>query len=146
MHQALPQNVFAGTPRATLHSMGTNASPARRRFVISRVFGAYLAYPGLDLPMHALGGVAIAHFFWHAAPLPEATPILGAISRPGRLILCAALVGTSTVVWELLEWTGDALGYTSAQVDLDDTMLDMLLGLAGGALYLGIQALRRPVT
>jgi hypothetical protein len=111
--------------------------------VISRGFGAYLAYPGLDQPMHGLGGVAIAHFFWVATGLDEAIPILGNLLRTGRLILSMALVGTATVVWELLEWTGDALGYTSAQVGLDDTMLDMLLGLAGGALYFGIRALRR---
>jgi len=110
---------------------------------ISRGLGAYLEYPWLDQPMHGLGGVAIAHFFWVATGLAEATPILGSLPRPGRLVSSMALVGTATVVWECLEWTGDALGYTSAQVGLDDTMLDMLLGLAGGALYFGICAVRR---
>jgi hypothetical protein len=114
--------------------------------VISRGLGAYLALPGLDVPMHILGGVAIAHFFRLGTAVPEATPVLGNLSRSGRTILCAALVAAAALVWELLEWTGDALGYTSAQVDLDDTMLDMLLGLAGGALYLGLIELRRPVT
>lgn len=112
--------------------------------VISRGFGAYLAYPQLDLPMHLAGGVAIAHFFWVATRLESATPLLGAISRPGRLIFCSALVCTATLVWEWLEWTGDALGYTSAQAGLDDTMLDAAMGFAGGVLYLGFHALRRP--
>lgn len=108
--------------------------------VLSRLVGAYAQAPWLDLPMHVAGGVAIAHFFRGALLLPEATAVVGAPSRPGRFLLALALVCTSAVVWEFLEWTGDALGLTSAQAGLDDTMLDMALGAAGGVLYLAARS------
>lgn len=114
--------------------------------VMSRVFGVYEDLPGADIPMHLLGGVAIAHFFLGATTLPQATPILGATSRPGRTILAMALVCTSAVIWEFLEWTGDALQVTNAQGGLDDTMLDQLLGIMGGAVYLATRSLVWPST
>jgi hypothetical protein len=39
------------------------------------------------------------------------------------------------VFWEFAEFTSDALFGTQAQLGLDDTMLDMALGIAGGLSY-----------
>lgn len=109
--------------------------------LMSRVLGVYERFPGTDVPMHLLGGVAIAHFFLGATRLPQATPVLGAPSVAGRTILAWALTCAAAVIWEFLEWTGDALQVTNAQAGLDDTMLDQFLGVLGGTLYLATRLL-----
>ncbi len=111
--------------------------------VLSRGFGAYLAVPGLDIPMHVLGGVAIAFFIWRAIALPAATPVLGRPSDTGRLLLAFTAVCTAAALWEFAEWTTDRLGLTEAQVGLDDTLLDMALGIAGGTVFLWLAHRRR---
>ena len=111
--------------------------------VFSRVLGWYLTVPGLDMPMHFLGGVAIAYFFARSIRLESASPVLGALTTLGRCVLTIALVGLATVVWELAEWTTDSLELTRAQVGLDDTVLDMLLGLLGGVAFLLVSSRAR---
>ena len=103
---------------------------------ISRVVNGYILYPPLDIPMHFLGGVAIAFFFSRClAMVPE-----GAISGPPRhmaqALLVFSLTGTATVFWEFAEFFSDRLFGTRAQLGLEDTLLDMALGVAGGIAYL----------
>jgi hypothetical protein len=86
--------------------------------------------------MHLLGGVAIAYFFSSCfAALPE-----GLMAKEFRWIaeiLCvASLTATAAVFWEFAEFTSDRLFGTGAQKGLDDTLLDMALGILGGLMYL----------
>ena len=104
--------------------------------VASRVFGAYRVFPELDTPMHLIGGVAIAFFLWSSVNLDTARPILGSLSLTGKIVLTLAAVCTAAVIWEFAEWTTDHLGWTDAQLGLEDTLLDMLLGITGGVLFL----------
>lgn len=109
---------------------------------ISRGLNAYVLYPPLDIPMHFFGGVVIALFIWRcfAAISPAA------IAPPLRPALMALLVfsfsATATVFWEFAEFLSDRLFSTNAQVSLEDTLLDMALGLAGCLCWLGIAARR----
>lgn len=103
---------------------------------VSKGLDAYLHLPWLDIPMHFFGGVAIAFFYWKSLLHPLAASVLGELSSFGRQILGVAAVGATTAVWEFAEWFTDYLGITEAQVGLDDTILDMLLGFLGGILYL----------
>ena len=119
---------------------------------ISRVLNGYIIYPPLDIPMHFFGGVAIGYFFSGCfASVPK-----GAVEPTWRplvhLVLVISLTATASVFWEFAEFTSDALFGTHAQLDLDDTLLDMALGIAGGAAYvlmswkqgvLGVPALLR---
>jgi uncharacterized membrane protein len=108
--------------------------------VASRGLGAYESVPDLDIPMHLLGGVSIAFFFWRSVTCEAAGAVLGTLSRFGQLLLTLALVCASTVGWEFAEWTTDYLGWTRAQGGLGDTMLDMLLGILGGVGFLVVFA------
>jgi hypothetical protein len=86
--------------------------------------------------MHLLGGVAIAYFFSSCfAALPD-----GLMAKEFRWIaetVCvASLTATAAVFWEFAEFTSDRLFRTGAQKGLDDTLLDMALGILGGVLYL----------
>ncbi len=103
---------------------------------VSRGLDAYLAVPELDIPMHFAGGVAIAFFLWRSVNIAAASQVLGSLTPIGRLLLTVAAVCTSTVVWEFAEWTSDRLGWSHSQLGLDDTLLDMLLGITGGMFFL----------
>ena len=109
---------------------------------ISRGLNAYVLFPPLDIPMHFFGGVVIALFIWRcfAAISPAA------IAPPLRPVLIALLVfsftATATVFWEFAEFLSDRLFRTNAQVGLEDTLLDMALGLAGCLCWLGVAARR----
>ena len=114
--------------------------------LVSKGFEAYLHLPWLDIPMHFFGGVAITYFLWHSLRNPKAEDALGPRTLQADTLLAALGVGTTIAIWEFAEWSTDALGFTDAQVGLDDTMLDMFLGLTGGWLYLVFALLcRRPL-
>jgi hypothetical protein len=104
--------------------------------LISRVLNGYILYPPLDIPMHFLGGVAIAFFFSRVLALvPEG--IISGTPRIAAQALCVfALTCTATVFWEFAEFCSDRLFGTHAQLGLEDTLLDMALGVAGGLAYL----------
>jgi len=103
---------------------------------------AYETFPRIDIPMHLLGGAAIAFFLWTAICAGVSSGILG---RPNRLGI-AALAFTSTVscavFWEFAEFLSDRYFGTHTQAGLEDTLLDMLFGVVGGAVFVGIASFR----
>lgn len=111
--------------------------------VLSRGFAVYAVFPELDIPMHFLGGVAIACFFHRALCAEEAREFLGPMSTLGREAFALAAVFAAAMLWEFAEWTTDRLGVSHAQLSLDDTLLDMAFGVVGGAAFLGWLRLRR---
>jgi hypothetical protein len=98
----------------------------------------YEEFPSTDIPMHLLGGYAIAFFWERALDAFARQKIVNAPDRVLRWVLLFALVATATVFWEFAEFCGDSLGITHAQKSIADTMLDMALGLVGGIVYLGL--------
>jgi hypothetical protein len=102
---------------------------------ISRVLNGYILYPPLDIPMHFFGGVAIAYFFSGCAAALPSRAVDSAWRARVHLVLVLSLTATASVFWEFAEFTSDTLFGTHAQLDLDDTLLDMALGIAGGAAY-----------
>lgn len=106
----------------------------------SRLLGTYAAFPSLDMPMHLLGGMAIAYFFLRSLGARESAPILGTLTDTAAMLFSVCATGLATVVWELAEWSSDRWLGTRAQLGLDDTLLDMLLGLVGGVLLVALAA------
>jgi hypothetical protein len=105
---------------------------------ISRGVNGYILYPPLDIPMHLFGGVAMAYFLaWCFAALPE-DAIARSLRPMAEVVLVVSLTATSSVLWEFAEFTSDALFGTRAQLGLDDTLLDMALGIAGALSYAAV--------
>jgi hypothetical protein len=104
--------------------------------------GAYRAYPSIDIPMHVAGGIVIAYFFSRSLALAIESDLLGA---PNRLAI-AVLVLTSTcaavIAWEFAEWTYDQFSMLRDARGYHDTLLDMALGVLGGAAFVAVSALR----
>jgi len=111
--------------------------------ILWRGVGAYEAFPPLDTPMHLLGGLAIAFFLWTAYSIAARS---GALGQPNSTAI-AALTLTSTVasavLWEFAEYLSDRYLGTNTQKGLEDTLLDLLLGLVGGAIFVGAAWIRR---
>ena len=103
---------------------------------ISLGFDGYRVIPALDIPMHLLGGAAIGYFLWSLYSVAAAAGVLGKPSKILGVILVFALICSSTVFWEFAEFLTDKYLGTRAQLDLDDTLFDMLLGILGGTAFL----------
>jgi hypothetical protein len=115
--------------------------------VATRGFHAYEHFPSLDIPMHFLGGVAIAYFFHRASIAASEWGVIGPFHRVTHAVLVVSLTCTATVLWEFAEFIADRFGAHS-QLGLEDTLGDMLMGICGGIVLLGAVewAWRRPQT
>ena len=104
--------------------------------VAARVLGLYRLWPPTDIPMHFLGGMAIAFFFAHAYRAAEELDLLGRPAVVLRGVTVFALVGSATVFWEFAEFLSDRYLGTYLQKGLEDTLGDMLVGILGGVAFL----------
>jgi hypothetical protein len=113
------------------------------------VFGFYLfglaidlydLYPFMDIPTHFMGGVAITYFYRSA--IYNSQKFLGEIPIPIQVLLGFTSTGTTTVLWEFYENSFDYLFGTQMVRGLEDTLVDLFLGLSG-ALLLSIFYRRR---
>ena len=108
--------------------------------VLSRVVNAYARFPPTDIPMHFMGGLAMAFFVsccFQALPRD--------VLRSSRvvvleLVLVGSLTATSAMLWEFAEFTCDSILGTNVQRGLSNTMQDMALGLAGAAVFIALRA------
>lgn len=108
--------------------------------IASKGFEAYLALPWLDIPMHFFGGVAIAYFIFGSIKNTLAKEVLGELTKSGEYLLAFSGVCAAALVWEFAEWSTDRIGITEAQLSLEDTILDMFLGVSGGMIYLLVRS------
>ena len=104
--------------------------------------GAYEAFPPLDTPMHLLGGLAIAFFFWTTYSICARTGAFGQPNSTAIAVLTLTSAASSAVLWEFAEYLSDRYLGTNTQKGLEDTLLDMLLGLVGGAVFVGVALVR----
>ncbi|MGB3458850.1 MAG: hypothetical protein WBB08_06055 [Halobacteriota archaeon] len=96
------------------------------------VFDVYYAFPDFDLITHFVSAVLIAFLALIAIYLLD--KYWDGLYMNIYAIAFAVVVITmaSGVVWELGEWTSDALFELGAQWSLDDTMTDLLVNTIGG--------------
>ena len=109
--------------------------------VASRIVPGYDSFPDLDVPMHFLGGMAIAFFFHVAFRNASRYHVLGPYHRLTHVALVFSFTCTAAVFWEFAEFISDRYFGSHAQGGLVDTMKDMALGIGGGIVFLGISQL-----
>ena len=110
--------------------------------VASRGFGAYALLPGLDVPMHLLGGAAITFFLGRLYRVAGRAGLLGQPAGWLYFAVVLALAISTTVLWEFAEFLCDRRFGMHAQLGLEDTLLDMFLGCLGSLVVLVISAVR----
>lgn len=104
--------------------------------VMSRVFDAYRVFPGIDIPMHFLGGMVIAFFFHRASINGSRLKLLGAFHPFTHVLLVFFATCAATVFWEFAEFINDRYFGGHSQGGLFDTMKDMLVGILGGIMLI----------
>jgi hypothetical protein len=109
-------------------------------YFIGLIFHLYQSFPPLDIPTHFMGGVAIAYFYRSA--IRNSQKILGDVPLSMQVLLAFTCTGTTTILWEYYEYLFDHFFGTHMVRGLEDTLLDMFLGLSG-ALALSILYRRR---
>lgn len=95
----------------------------------------YIAWK-LDMFMHILGGVAIAHTISYLLELAEDKNLIVFKNWLVRTSVIVAFVIVAAVFWEWYEFLSDVFFVTVHQSSLADTMKDLFMGLLGGVLYI----------
>ena len=98
-------------------------------YIIGLAFQIFKLFPPLDIPTHFIGGVAITYFYRSA--IQNSQRIVGAIPLPIQTLLAFTCTGTTIILWEFYENLFDFLFGTHMVRGLEDTILDMFLGLLG---------------
>ena len=98
-------------------------------YVIGLALQLFKMFPSLDIPTHFMGGVAITYFYRSA--IWNSKKFLGDIQIPIQILLAFTATGTTTVLWEFYENTIDHFFGTHMVRGLEDTIVDMFLGLSG---------------
>ena len=105
--------------------------------------GGYEAIPNLDTPMHLLGGLAIAFFLWTFYFACTSAGVFGHPNSHAIAVLTFTSTVSCAVFWEFSEYLSDRYLGTTTQQGLEDTLLDILLGVVGGAVFVGAAWIRR---
>lgn len=105
--------------------------------------GAYETLPFLDLPMHFVGGLAITFFLWTTYSAYSRSGTLGQPNTHAIAVLTLTSTVTCAVLWEFAEYLSDRYLGTTTQMGLEDTLLDLLLGIIGGTVFVGIAWMRQ---
>ena len=91
----------------------------------------YSLFHWLDRPMHLLGGFSVGITFYLIVNY-LAEEKYWKIPRAGRIFLILSSVALVAVMWELFEFFLTQITGIVFQGDLEDSMIDLFLGLAGG--------------
>lgn len=109
----------------------------------ARVFGVFTSFPGIDIPIHFLGGVATGFFFHRLCLNASRLGIFGPYHTGTHGVLVFGLVCAAAVFWEFGEFVSDQFFGTHAQLSNVDTMTDLLLDMLGGISFLLALAISR---
>ena len=86
--------------------------------------------------MHYIGGVVITFFYWNCYRALYKADMLGSPNKYVAVVLLVSLIGTTTVLWEFAEFTADYFFNAGSQAGLEDTIMDMLMGVIGGLSFI----------
>lgn len=129
------QNKFVNWIVATLKESAWAPLGVFGFYVFGLITHLYDKFPPLDIPTHLMGGVVITYFYRVA--IRNAQELVGEIPLPVQIIFAFTCTGTTTVFWEFYENFADHFLGTRMVRGLEDTVVDLILGLSG-ALVLSV--------
>lgn len=98
-------------------------------YLVGLVFDWYDRFPPLDIPTHFMGGAAITYFFRSA--IKQSQKFLGDIPALIQVLFAFTCTGTTIILWEFYENAFDYLFGTTMVRGLEDTIVDMFIGMMG---------------
>jgi len=109
-------------------------------YALGLTFHLFKLFPPLDIPVHFLGGVVITYFYRVA--IRHSQKLVGAIPFPIQVLFAITCTGTTIILWEFYENILDYFAGTQMVRGVQDTIVDLLVGLVG-ALVLSLFYRRR---
>jgi len=98
-------------------------------YAVGLALHLFRMFPFIDIPTHFMGGVTITYFYRVA--IRNSQKFLGDIPIPIQVLLAFTATGTTTVLWEFYENTIDYFFGTHMVRGLEDTIVDLAMGLSG---------------
>lgn len=100
--------------------------------------GAYTYFPWWDIMLHVVSGVFVGYAALILLLTVDKTALIFKHKRKVLIVVfILTAVMSSTVIWEMIEFTGDTVFGLNAQLgSLQDTMEDMIYGTLGGLAYI----------
>jgi hypothetical protein len=102
-------------------------------YLVGLAFGLFDKFPPLDMPTHFMGGVAITYFFRSA--IKQSQKFLGDLPNPIQIVFAFTCTGTTIILWEFYENAFDFLFGTTMVRGVEDTVVDMFVGLLGALVF-----------
>jgi hypothetical protein len=99
------------------------------------------APPWLDSIAHITGGAAMTYF--GLAAMRHLQERVGQTPLAVRLVAAVGVAAVSAIAWELLEFLVDLNARTRLAPSIEDTLLDLTLGLVGALVYAFAVAVKR---
>lgn len=96
---------------------------------LTYVWNSYITYPWIDIPMHFLGGAAVAWTFIHGMRAVEDITHKKYAITVVHTLLFVLVIG---VVWEVYEYIHDFYSTIQFFGGVRDTIGDIILDLLGG--------------
>ena len=88
-------------------------------------------WPSADIPLHFIGGVAIAYSLWIFLPILQARGVLKFILPWMKILFVVIGVALAAVSWEIIErYPFSKVSFQ--QIDYSDTVKDITVGIFGG--------------
>jgi len=109
-------------------------------YLLGLTFHLFKLFPVIDIPTHFLGGVVITYFYRSA--IRHSQKFVGEIPLAVQVLFAFTCTGTTTILWEFYENILDFFFGTHMVRGLEDTIIDLFLGLLG-ALVLSVTYRRR---
>ncbi|RPJ27926.1 MAG: hypothetical protein EHM33_06320 [Chloroflexi bacterium] len=90
-------------------------------------------FPPLDMPVHFLGGIVITYFYRSA--LRHSQKLVGEIPFPVQVLFAFTCTATTAILWEFYENILDFFLGTHVVRGVQDTIVDLLMGLLGALVF-----------
>ena len=102
--------------------------------ILTLGFDIYGNFSRFDILMHFIGGLSIGYSYILFYKFLQQENIIISKDLILNIFFIISIVALTAVLWEMAEFVSDYFYHTRVQVSLDDTMLDMFLGILGGSL------------
>lgn len=102
-------------------------------YLLALAFHLFSLLPSLDIPFHFLGGAVITYFY--RAAIRHSQKAVGEIPLSVQVLFALTCTGTTTILWEFYENILDFYAGTHMVRGLQDTIMDLFLGLLGALVF-----------
>lgn len=93
----------------------------------------FKSFPPLDLPYHLFGGILLTYFY--RVLIRHSQKLVGEIPRLVQIFFAITCTSTTTVLWEFYENLLDFFFGTHTVRGVQDTIVDLFLGLLGALIF-----------